>query len=1806
MESEAHKLNKQIQSQLEDSETLSKENNRLKEVVENDAKLLQEQQEKAHQALTEETTKVGTAQEEIKIVQAKLSVTEEELTKSKSALSEVESMMAQRLQETQSQLENASSDLEHAIMDKCTFEEELSEMKSARGDTDYIIATLKHELEEKQDKFVAIKALNDAAHQDLITKLQSAEAKLDTNLSQITSMESEAHKLNEQIQSQLEASETLSKENNRIKEVVENDAKLIHEQEKAHQALTEEITKAGTAQEEIKIVQAKLSVSEEELTKNKSTLSEVESMMTHQLQETQSQLENASSDLEHAIMDKCTLEEELREMKSARGDTDYTIATLKHELEEKQDKFVANNAENDAAHQDLITKLQSAEAKLDTNLSQITSMESEAHTLNEQIQSQLEASETLSRENNRLKEVVENDAKLLQEQQEKAHQALTEETTKAGTAQEEIKIVEAKLSVSEEELTKSKSALSEVESMMAHQLQETQSQLENASSDLEHAIMDKCTLEEELSEMKSARGDTDYTIATLKHELEEKQDIFVANKAQNDAANQDLITKLQSAEAKLDTNLSHITSMESEAHKLNEQVSFLKQTMHDTVANNEAILWEKNGALQAQIELKDSLKMNLDVMAEEYEKCKETLSQSMTEEVAQLESQLMFADEQAKVADNQLQEAKDLKSQLEEELVNLKDLHKEQICQLQQEIGVLQREKQDNKRFKKQMDQNKSTIEKLELNCQRFEATVDEYTVQILLLQSKLYSHEMTYDGLCESLNEERDRTSDLNKKNECLKTELAQVNTQLNAMKSASCSAKDEIGMKDLELTQAEELIKAKEESIANLESVVSALQEEKVDLEAKLESSLSKADELLASNESKDGEIGCLLDNFNELQQENAINAQCKTHVQGQLEDLKAEVTQLIDEVAETKAMNAQLSNNFDHFEEVNSNLEQQCSDLEHNLTSTQTQLQESNGKCSELEEKLDSLYDEKLKFNEELTSSYDNLESQKKDMVLIKKENDEMAFKLKSVTISYESKVEDLYRSLKANEEDVISKSAELMTMSVRYEEAEEQVAAFLGRLGERDHTIRDVEAQNEELVKQLNQFNEKLAASNGRVEELESSIMSAQASLADAEHQVAELSGDLEAAILAKMDAEEKVELLNEEATINKANLVSRSSLEDHIACIASLEATIVDANNVTEQLKTEVADKESTMKSLHEKLIALEEEKSNEKSDMAELTVKIQDFEQQLADKEFVTAKCSDLENQASQLKNDLTAHVKIQDELTEQLKHNQDLLTTSNRDLEVVKNQSDKYINEFEALRCELITSQEGLTRLETQNGQLLADKECMSSEISSLMERMNDAIKLGEDCSLDLQQCRGALKTSNEEIVEFKQKSEATEETCDKLRSEVIQLNQTISDLQELLEKKEGEFAQSLDELERGLAEKTKDCVTTRAEIQKFIATCEKNKIELDNSQAKRDECKKSNQVLEGQVAQLQTTVVKLEKDIISLKADKDSKMSKIKLLLGNQKKFESQMEQMSNQYEDLAKEKKAMVQQVAHRDALEAEVGKHQKRINELESEVNEPIGQMPWDIDPELQDMTPMELRSILAKELTPKEKAKLNAMCVDELVKEMKSKTSNETSLIWEISTLKKELQKNKIKLSHLEDKKSVARGALLPTDEDKVSPPAPKESSTATTTRKSKRRSVSSTTSTVLVQQDPNSSTRFTRSRSKTNIESDSNDEVFVTSATKKARQETSAVKTQENHPSVVVGGRPKRGRSSAMRLDVMPDNPFTTKKSTESSMTTKSVSACSNTNCADISHTTQLLLFQTKRPLETITNKTSKTSTKDD
>ena len=63
------------------------------------------------------------------------------------------------------------------------------------------------------------------------------------------------------------------------------------------------------------------------------------------------------------------------------------------------------------------------------------------------------------------------------------------------------------------------------------------------------------------------------------------------------------------------------------------------------------------------------------------------------------------------------------------------------------------------------------------------------------------------------------------------------------------------------------------------------------------------------------------------------------------------------------------------------------------------------------------------------------------------------------------------------------------------------------------------------------------------------------------------------------------------------------------------------------------------------------------------------------------------------------------------------------------------------------------------------------------------------------------------------------------------------------------------------------------------------------------------------------------------------------------------------------------------------------------------------------MPWEVDDDLKSLTPMEVRDVVLDELTKKEKAKLNELCIEEMQQELMKKTTSENELVsWDKQTL----------------------------------------------------------------------------------------------------------------------------------------------------------------------------------------------------
>merc|ERR1711902_132408 len=68
----------------------------------------------------------------------------------------------------------------------------------------------------------------------------------------------------------------------------------------------------------------------------------------------------------------------------------------------------------------------------------------------------------------------------------------------------------------------------------------------------------------------------------------------------------------------------------------------------------------------------------------------------------------------------------------------------------------------------------------LEIQCQNYENAIEEYKVNVLLLQSKLSSHESSFEQLITSLDHEKNKFKIISLEKDCLMDELTKMEEKL------------------------------------------------------------------------------------------------------------------------------------------------------------------------------------------------------------------------------------------------------------------------------------------------------------------------------------------------------------------------------------------------------------------------------------------------------------------------------------------------------------------------------------------------------------------------------------------------------------------------------------------------------------------------------------------------------------------------------------------------------------------------------------------------------------------------------------------------------------------------------------------------------------------------------------------------------------------------------------------------------------------------------------------------------------------
>ena len=605
--------------------------------------------------------------------------------------------------------------------------------------------------------------------------------------------------------------------------------------------------------------------------------------------------------------------------------------------------------------------------------------------------------------------------------------------------------------------------------------------LDDEKNKLKIISLEKDSLMEELTKTKEENKNHS-EVQSISTEMEKMMKEKDSDICQLNMKIEDLETKLASSEmAKsaletLSNDIEH--DLKKETHEANQINAKLEQDLANEKEINQKLQQEVIDGLANFEKAKTALETKLMKEAEDAKEISAKFEQDLVKKSESFD-QLMESldDEKNKLKiislekDGLLEELKEYKNQsqvqnISTEMENMMKEKDSEICQLNLEIGDLETKLDQSQADYNQLAQNadqqlksiKSKANSLEIQCQNNENIIEEYKVNALLLQSKLSSHELSFDQLTKSLDDEKNKLKLITLDNYALMEELTTIKEEYkNHTQVEKIQMENLREGKDLEICQLNLKIKDMEIKFAhNVESEAktakdfdfikrkatgleiqcqnyeNAIEEYKVNvllLQSKLSSHESSFDQLMKSiaDEKNKLEIislekDCLMDELTKMKEENKNQSKIQnitTQMEEMLKEKDSDIVQLNSKIRdlETKlARNleneAKTAEDLDLLKTKNNGFEIQCQNYENAIEEYKVNVLLLQSKLSShessFEQLMKSLDDEKNKLKT-ITMEKDSL---LEELTKIKEESDDdEKNKLKIISLEKEILLEEL---------------------------------------------------------------------------------------------------------------------------------------------------------------------------------------------------------------------------------------------------------------------------------------------------------------------------------------------------------------------------------------------------------------------------------------------------------------------------------------------------------------------------------------------------------------------------------------------------------------------------------------------------------------------------------------------------------------------------------------------------------------------------------------------------------------------------
>ncbi|XP_053471518.1 centromere-associated protein E isoform X3 [Ictalurus furcatus] len=941
------------------------------------------------------------------------------------------------------------------------------------------------------------------------------------------------------------------------------------------------------------------------------------------------------------------------------------------------------------------------------------------------------------------------------------------------------------------------------------------------------------------------------TVAELKKELEKSQE--------SERALQSKMEELKSLEAlpaKVDDLLRQVCELTGELDSVKEERDNLLSAQAVSNEDNERL---KGDAVKAQEELESMQKDLADAELKEVQ-----LSQQHTETTEQLIK--VRTDLEHLLGENRsllsaLEEAKQKSVQLGEELESLRCERERHLLEL---TATTAQRNQLQETIHSKVSEQAENVQNLQVELQTITEERDqlkrdmEENVELMIknqeeLRAALQTSQVQQDKILQLEAEKAQLESGQSDPPENTLVEDLQIQVkQLKEDLQSACSERDEIASEkalESELERMQTSIRSLTEERDQLQEILQGLREEKSQLKRELE----EKDELIIrfqsqSSEKKFSDSNCVINDENEVQLQ-------------QMQDLKKEAEELSQQ---NSWLRTELQDMTDKVGELSGTL-RAVQDEKSNLLVAQSTLNEEHLRLKEEMERAreelvrmeSQMIDSQLKeaeTSQQLMETTEQLTKAQADLEHFTVENGKMLTSLEEANQKTEQLGEEI-QSVRSERDQLLCEKTEgardreefenlRATLASLTEERNQLQEILQGLREERSQLKRDLEESNDMLVQVQKPAQSEISSQQEATcmqDELQQKLQEQLAELTEENHQL-------------KTDAQENVETMIETQAELRSALANIKELERNVRELEVQKIQLESKLSQTDssEKSTLVEDLKTQINHLNEELRAVCEEKQRLLIETAHGDRNAEELERARATISALTEErdqlldvLQGLREEKSQIKSILEE--KEEEDMIIQLREEREV-TTADRDAETKDSAVDAALETIQARvstlseeRDQLLEILQGLREEKNQMSSELEDKNRMLTQLTDeLRSATTEKDNLLAEKSKDELDSKAESERHQVRIASLTEERDQTREENDRLKTELVETNETVMQLRE-------ELQSTSAEREHLLSESTQQSLSHVAEMEQVrsdiaFVTQERDQL-LELLQSLRDE---------------------------------------------------------------------------------------------------------------------------------------------------------------------------------------------------------------------------------------------------------------------------------------------------------------------------------------------------------------------------